>query len=72
MELGLLETTGILILAALAFIWSNLEARREVDPLRVRMWSPVLVMGAAAVVVILMLAHLLSLLTGAPFRGGGF
>jgi len=47
-------------------------SRGPADPLRPRLWSPELVMGAAVVVGILMLAHMLSLGTGRPFQGGGF
>ena len=72
MELGWTETGAIWAIAVVLFVWANIMGRRPTDPFRPRLWSPVLVMGVAAVVAILMLAHMLSLATGVPFRGGGF
>lgn len=71
MELGWLETVGILNAAIALFVWANVVDRRPANPLRPRLWSPVIIMGGAAVVVLSMLAHVISLATGVPFRGGG-
>ena len=72
MELGWVETVLVFALAAGLFVFANLAARRPVDLNRPRLWSPVLVMGLALVVALLMLAHMVTLATGTPFRGGGF
>ena len=72
MELGWAETTGILVLALALYGWADLIGRKPTDPLHPRLWSPVLVMALAAVVAILMLAHMVTLATGRPFQGGGF
>ena len=72
MELGWVETLGVLAAAVGLFVFANLAARRPVDLNRPRLWSPVLVMGLSLLVAILMLAHMVTLATGTPFRGGGF
>ena len=72
MELGWIETVFVFALAVGLFVFANLAARRPVDLNRPRLWSPVLVMGLALVVALLMLAHMVTLATGTPFRGGGF
>lgn len=72
MEMGWLETAGFLVAAVGVFVWANLAGRRPSDPLEPRLWSPVLVMGLAVVVAMVMLAHMVTLATGQPFRGGGF
>ena len=72
MELGWSETLGIFAVAAGLFVFANLAARRPVDLNRPRLWSPVLVMALALLAAILMLAHMITLATGTPFRGGGF
>ena len=72
MELDWPETLGVFAAAAGLFVFANLAARRPVDLNRPRLWSPVLVMGLALVVALLMLAHMVTLATGTPFRGGGF
>ena len=72
MELGWTETAGVLVAAVGLFVIANLAARRPVDLDRPRLWSPVLVMGLSLLTAILMLAHMVTLATGTPFRGGGF
>ncbi|MEI6557449.1 MAG: hypothetical protein WCO00_03505 [Rhodospirillaceae bacterium] len=72
MDLGWIETLGVFGGAAGLFVYANLAARRPVDINRPRLWSPVLVMGLSLLVAILMLAHMVTLATGTPFRGGGF
>lgn len=72
MEPGWIETLGVFAVAAAAFVFANLAARRPVDLARPRLWSPVLVMGLSLLVAILMLAHMVTLATGRPFQGGGF
>ena len=72
MELGWVETVLVFALAAGLFVFANLAARRPVDLNRPRLWSPVLVMGLSLLAAILMLAHMVTLATGTPFRGGGF
>jgi len=70
--LGWPETTAVLAAALAVWAWANIVACRPTDPLRPRLWSPVLVMGLAALLAILMLAHMVTLATGRPFQGGGF
>ena len=70
MDLDWIETTLILFAAIGAYIWANLTARRPVDLLRPRMIPPVLVMSVSAVIALVMLAHMVSLTSGTPFRGG--
>ena len=71
MELGWIVTLGVFALAAGLFVFANLVERRPVDLNRPRLWSPVLVMGLALMVALLMLAHMVTLATGKPFQGGG-
>ncbi len=72
MELGWPETLGIFVVAFGLFVFANLAARRPVDFLRPRLWSPVMVMALSLLVAIMMLAHMVTLATGRPFQGGGF
>ena len=72
MDLGWAETLGVFAAAAGLFVVANLAARRPVDLNRPRLWSPVLVMALSLLAAILMLAHMVTLATGTPFRGGGF
>ena len=71
MELGWLETVAVLGVACALFVWSNAVEKRPVDLNHPRMVSPIMVMGVAVVVAILMLAHMISLSAGVGFRGGG-
>lgn len=68
-SLALTPTLVILVLAGSLFVWSNLRMRRAPDPLRPRLLPHTLIMTLALVVVILMLAHLVSLVTGRPLTG---
>ncbi len=70
MSLEWIETLTAFVVAVAAYAGANRAARRPVDLLRPRLISPVLVMGLSAVVAIVMAAHMISLVTGVPFRGG--
>jgi len=67
--LALTPTLLILACAAGVFVWSNRQLRREPDPARPRMLPHVMIMAVAMLVVVMMLAHLVSLATGRPLTG---
>ncbi|MEI8393826.1 MAG: hypothetical protein WCF85_03755 [Rhodospirillaceae bacterium] len=72
MELGWIETTCLLVAAVALFVAANRAANQPIDLARPRMWPPIPVMALAALVAIMMLAHMVTLATGRPFQGGGF
>ena len=74
MELNLPVTLGILMLTLGMFGFATWRARQPAEPLKVRMINYHVVQIICIVVVLLMAAHLLTLLSGqpaaAPVRGG--
>ncbi|MGK9164743.1 hypothetical protein KXR53_00515 [Inquilinus limosus] len=72
MQLDLTDTLFILAVALAVVAAMAVMDRRKPPPGEVRLFPVIPVMMVAALVVILMLAHLVSLLTGQPFQGRGF
>ena len=72
MDLGLYPTLGILLLAAVIFAFSEREARRPSEPLKVRMFNYRYLQIFTLVVALAMAAHLVTLLAGHPLTGRGF
>lgn len=66
---GLEVTLAILGAALAVFIVATIRARRPYEPGKVRMIPLGAIQFAALVVVVLMLGHLVSLLTGTPLQG---
>lgn len=71
MELSLPVTLTILVLTAGMFAFANWRARQPAQPLKVRMINYHVVQIVCIVVVLLMAAHLMTLLSGQP-KGGRF
>ena len=73
MELSLPVTLVILVLTAGIFGFANWRGRQPAQPLKVRMINYHVVQIICVVVVLLMVAHLVTLLSGQPLptRGGG-
>jgi len=73
MELGLPLTLTIFALFLGMFVFANWRARQPAQPLKVRMVNYHVVQIVCIVVVLLMVAHLVTLITGQPMtpRGGG-
>jgi hypothetical protein len=70
--MGWWVTTGILVAAVALYRWADTIGRQPPDLARPWLVPPPLVMGVAVVAGILMLAHMITLLTGQPFQGNGF
>ena len=73
MELSLPVTVTILVLTGAMFAFANWRARQPAQPLKVRMVNYHVVQMVCIIVVLLMAAHLITLLSGQPLtpRGGG-
>ena len=69
MELNLPVTLSIVILTMAMFAFANWRARQPAQPLKVRMVNYHVVQIVCLVVLLLMLAHLMTLLTGTEFQG---
>ena len=69
MELSLPVTLTILVLTAGMFAFANWRARQPAQPLKVRMINYHVVQIICVVVVLLMVAHLMTLLSSQPPRG---
>jgi hypothetical protein len=70
MELGLTMTLTIVVLTMAMFAFAVWRARQPAEPLKVRMINYHVVQIACLVVLLLMLAHLVTLLTGRSLQGG--
>ena len=68
MELSLPVTLTILVLTGATFAFATWRARQPAQPLKVRMINYHVVQIVCAVVVLLMAAHLMTLLSGQPLR----
>ena len=69
MELSLPVTVTILVLTGAMFAFANWRARQPAQPLKVRMINYHVVQIFCVVVVLLMAAHLVTLLSGQPTSG---
>jgi len=72
MELSLPVTVTILVLTGAMFAFANWRARQPAEPLKVRMINYHVVQIVCVVVVLLMVAHLVTLLSGQPLSGKRF
>jgi hypothetical protein len=72
MELSLPVTVTILVLTGAMFAFANWRARQPAEPLKVRMINYHVVQIVCVVVVLLMVAHLATLLSGQPMSGKRF
>ena len=72
MELGWGETGFGLGIAIGLLIWGHAVEKRPIDLDHPKMVSPILVKGMAIVVILLMLAHMITLGSGTAFNGNGF
>jgi hypothetical protein len=70
MELGLTMTLTIVVLTMAMFAFANWRARQPAEPLKVRMINYHVVQIVCLVVLLYMLAHLVTLLTGRSLPGG--
>jgi hypothetical protein len=69
MELNLPVTIAIVMLTLGMFAFANWRGRQPSQPLKVRMVNYHVIQIVCVVVLLLLLAHLMSLLTGQTFRG---
>jgi hypothetical protein len=72
MELSLPVTLTILVLTGAMFAFANWRARQPAQPLKVRMINYHVVQIICVVVVLLMVAHLMTLFSGQPASGRRF
>jgi hypothetical protein len=66
MELSLTATLTVLMLTMATFAFANWRGRQPAQPLKVRMVNYHVVQIVCVVVVLLMVAHLVTLLSGQP------
>ena len=69
MELDLPVTLSIVALTLAVFALASWRARQPAEPLKVRMVNYHVIQIACIVVILVMAAHLVTLLTGAPLGG---
>ena len=69
MELSLAATIGIVGLMFALFGFANWRARQPSEPLKVRMINYHVVQMACIVVILLMVAHLITIFAGRPLTG---
>jgi hypothetical protein len=75
MDLSLTATLVVVVLTFAVFGFANWRARQPAEPLKVRMINYHVVQMACIVVILLMAAHLVTIVTGRPVTGqqpGGF
>jgi hypothetical protein len=70
MDLSLTATLVVAVLSLGMFGFANWRARQPAQPLKVRMVNYHVVQMACIVILLLMIAHLVTLLAGAPLTGG--
>jgi uncharacterized membrane protein YidH (DUF202 family) len=58
-----------LVISAAVFGWANWQQRREREPSDVSLIPFTLIQMVGVVAIVVMAGHLISLLTGVPFRG---
>ena len=71
MEMNLPVTLAIVAVTCLLFVFAAWRAKQPAEPLKVRMVNYHIVQIACIVVILVMGAHLVTLLFGAPLTGGG-
>jgi len=71
MDLSLTATLVVAVLSLGMFGFANWRARQPAQPLKVRMINYHVVQMACIVILLLMVAHLVTLWTGAPMTGQG-
>jgi hypothetical protein len=69
MDLSLTATLTVVVLILVVFGFANWRARQPAEPLKVRMINYHVVQMVCIVVILLMAAHLVSIVTGRPFGG---
>lgn len=69
MDIGLYPSLGLLALALGLFAFAYWKAHKPAEPLKVRLMNYHYLTFFAAVFVLVMLAHLVSVITGHPFTG---
>lgn len=70
MELNLTVTLAIVAATLVLFVFAAWRAKQPAQPLKVRMVNYHVVQIACIVVILVMAAHLVTLLIGAPITGG--
>jgi hypothetical protein len=70
MELNLPVTLGILAATATLFAFATIRAKKPAEPLKVRFINYHVVQMACIVVVLVMAAHLMTLVMGHPLNQG--
>ena len=71
MELNLPITLAIVALTAAIFVVAVIRGKKPAEPLKVRMVNYHVVQIVCIVVILVMGAHLVTLITGSPLTGGG-
>jgi hypothetical protein len=71
MDLSLTATLAIVVLTFAVFGFANWRARQPAQPLKVRMIDYHVVQMVCIVVILLMAAHLVTLIAGRPVTGQG-
>ena len=69
MDLSLTTTLAVVVLTCGLFGFATWRARQPAEPLKVRMIDYHVVQMVCIVVILLMAAHLVSIVTGRPFTG---
>ena len=69
MDLSLTATLAIAVMCFAVFGFANWRARQPAEPLKVRMINYHVVQMVCIVVILLMAAHLVTILTGKPVTG---
>jgi hypothetical protein len=69
MDIGLYPTLGLVALSLELFAFAYWRAHKPAEPLKVRLMNYHYLMFFSAVLVLVMLAHLISVITGHPFTG---
>ena len=70
MDLGLYTTLGILAVTGALFAFATIRAKKPAEPLKVRYINYHVVQMACIVVVLVMAAHLITLIAGQPLNQG--
>ena len=69
MDIGLYPTLGLVALSLGLFAFAYWRAHKPAEPLKVRMMNYHYLMFFSAVLTLVMLAHLVSVVSGHPFAG---
>ena len=71
MEMNLPVTLAIVLLTGVLFVFAAWRAKQPAQPLKVRMVNYHVIQIVCIVVILVMGAHLVTLLFGSPLTGGG-